>query len=309
MNLNVIVSGNNWYEPFVYCGLMFQKRFQCNISKNYREGHTNILIYDLFWSLKWNKRTDIAWLDTPNSLERLKQPIRLGYIKPSWKRLYVTCEWNRELAQNVGVHVDDVIHRFINPIAFTIQYKEKKRDFSVIGANYPYDRKNLRLIAKVCDDLKLDLEALTDAPFIKRKLKRGVSDEEKFKWLSESKFILHIPFSGSFEMPVAEAMACGVVPIYSEIPCLKEYAVGIPVKTSGLTTVMTQDGLIYKYIIEYDDVVEAVKYALGMRKETYLDLSEKCRLKAKEMDSEVKERWGIILGVLSPAEKFISNIT
>jgi glycosyltransferase involved in cell wall biosynthesis len=157
--------------------------------------------------------------------------------------------------------------------------------------------------------LKLDLEALTDAPFIKRRLRRGVSDEEKFRWISESRFLLHIPFGGSFEMPVAESMACGVVPIYSEIPCLKEYAIGIPVKTSGLTTVMTQDGLMYKYIIEYADVVEAVKYALGMKKETYLDLSVKCRLKAKQMDDETTKKWGIILGVLSPTEKFISNIT
>jgi glycosyltransferase involved in cell wall biosynthesis len=307
--INLIVSGSEWYHPFYYCGLMFQKRFPCEISRSYREGYTNILIYDLFWSLKWNKRCDIAWLDTPNCLEQLKQPIRLGYIKPRWKRLYVTCEWNRELAQNVGVHVDDVIYRFINPIAFTIQSREKKRDFSVIGANYPYDRKNLKLIAKVCDKLKLNMEALTNAPFIKRKLQHGVSDKEKFKWLSESKFILHIPFSGGFEMPVLEAMACGVVPVYSEIPCLKEYAIGIPVKTSGLTTVMTQDGLMYKYIIEYADVVEAVKYALGMKRETYLDLSEKCRLKAKQMDDETMKKWGIILGILPHNEKFISNIT
>jgi glycosyltransferase involved in cell wall biosynthesis len=293
--INLVVSSGEWYHPFYYCGLMFQKRFPCEISKVYRRGFTNILIYDLFWSLKWNKESEIAWLDTPNSLERLRQPIRLGYVKPRWMRLYVTCEWNRELANSVGIHVDDVIYRFINPIAFNIQSDVKKRDFCVIGANYPYDRKNLKLIAKVCDDLKLDLEALTDAPFIKRRLRRGVSDEEKFRWISESRFLLHIPFGGSFEMPVAEAMACGVVPIYSEIPCLKEYAIGIPVKTSSLITVMTQDGLMYKYIIEYADVVEAVKYALGLNRETYLDLSVKCREKIKELDEVTYLKWKNIL--------------
>ena len=294
--INVIVSGGEWFTPFYYCGLMFQKRFPCRISKTYQKGFTNILVYDLFWSLRWNKEAEIAWLDTPNSLERLKTPIKLGYIKPRWERLFVTCSWNKELAEEVGVKVDDVIYRLINPIAFSYGSVEKKRDFSAIGAYYPYDRKNLRLIAKVSEDLKLDLEALTNAPFIRRKIAHGVmNDEQKFRWLSESRFLLHIPYSGGFEMPVAEAMACGVVPIYSEIPCLKEYAVGVPVKTSGLTTVMTQDGLIYKYIIDYDDVVEAVKYALGLRKETYQDLSIKCKEKMKELDEATYLKWKKIL--------------
>jgi hypothetical protein len=296
MDLNVIVSGNNWYEPFVYCGLMFQKRFQCQISKFYVKGFTNILVYDLFWSVKWQKESEIAWLDTPLCMDRLIQPLRQGFIKPKFKRLYVTCEQNKAEAERVGLRVDGVIYRFVNPIAFEICGSEKKRDFSVIGAFYPYDRKNLRLINEVLGELNLYFEALTTAPFITHKIRHGVmNDEIKFLWLSESRFLLHIPFSGSFEMPVLEAMACGVVPIYSEIPCLKEYAVGIPVKVGGLSTVSTLDGVFYKYAIDKKDVIEAVKYALGLSRDAYEDLSLKAREKAREIDKLTHKKWVKVL--------------
>jgi glycosyltransferase involved in cell wall biosynthesis len=96
-------------------------------------------------------------------------------------------------------------------------------------------------------------------------------------------------------MPVLEAMACGVVPIYSEIPCLKEYAVGIPVKVDGLSTVSTVDGVFYKYMIDKKDVIEAVKYALGLNKDAYEDLSLKAREKAREMDSLTYKKWVEVL--------------
>jgi len=296
MDLNVIVSGNNWYEPFVYCGLMFQKRFPCQISKSYVKGFTNILVFDLFWSVKWQKVCEIAWLDTPLCMDRLIRPLKHGFVKPKFKRLYVTCEQNKVEAERVGLRVDGVIYRFVNPTAFEVCNSEKKRDFSVISAFYPYDRKNLRLINEVLTELNVCFEALTDAPFIVRKIRHGVMDDEaKFKWLSESRFLLHVPFSGSFEMPVFEAMACGVVPIYSEIPCLKEYAVGIPVKVGKLSTVSTIDGVFYRYAIDKKDVIEAVRYALGLSKDAYEDLSLKAREKAREMDSLTYKKWVEVL--------------
>jgi len=296
MGLNVIVSGNNWYEPFVYCGLMFKKRFPCQISKSYVKGFTNILVFDLFWSIKWQKECEIAWLDTPLCMDRLIQPLRQGLIKPRYKRLYVTCEQNKFEAERVGLRVDGVIYRFVNSIAFEICNSEKVRDFSVIGASYPYDRKNLRLINEVLTELNVYFEALTTAPFVTHKIRHGAMDDEtKFKWLSESRFLLHIPFSGGFEMPVFEAMACGVVPIYSEIPCLKEYAVGIPVKIGGLSTVSTIDGLFYRYAIDRKDVMEAVKYALGLSKDAYEDLSLKAREKAREIDNLTYKKWVEVL--------------
>jgi glycosyltransferase involved in cell wall biosynthesis len=292
MDLNVIVSGINWYEPFVYCGLMFRKRFPCQISRFYVKGFTNILVYDLFWSVKWQKESEIAWLDTPLCMDRLIQPLKQGFIKPKFKRLYVTCEQNKAEAERIGLKVDGVIYRFVNPIAFEICSSEKKRDFSVIGAFYPYDRKNLRLINEVLSELNLYFEALTTAPFIAHKIRHGVlNDEAKFKWLSESRFLLHIPFSGSFEMPVLEAMACGVVPIYSEIPCLKEYAIGIPIKVGELSTVSTIDGVFYRYAIDKKDVIEAVKYALGLSRDAYEDLSLKAREKAREIDKLTYKKW------------------
>ena len=296
MNLNVVVIGNNWFEPFVYCGLMFQKRFPCTVTKSYVKGCTNILVFDLFWSVKRQKTSEIAWLDTPLCMDGLIYPLKQGFIKPKFERLYVTCEQNRVEAERVGLKVDDVIYRFINPVAFEACNSEKKRDFSVIGAFYPYDRKNLRLINDVLCELNLYFEALTTAPFIKHKVRHGVMDDKaKFKWLSESRFLLHVPFSGSFEMPVLEAMACGTVPIYSEIPCLKEYALGIPVKVGELSTVSTIDGVFYRYAIDKKDVVEAVKYALGLGEEAYEDLSVRVREKAKEIDSLTYKKWVEVL--------------
>jgi glycosyltransferase involved in cell wall biosynthesis len=253
-------------------------------------------VFDLFWSVKWQKETEIAWLDTPLCMDRLIHALRQGFIKPRYKQLYVTCEQNRAEAERVGLRVDDVIYRFINPIAFETVSKEKVRDFSVIGAFYPYDRKNLRLINEVLNELNLYFEALTTAPFIAHKIRHGVMDDEaKFKWLSQSRFLLHIPFSGSFEMPVLEAMACGTVPIYSEIPCLKEYAVGIPVKVGELSTVSTIDGMFYKYAIDKKDVAEAVRYALGLSRDAYEDLSLKAREKAREMDNLTYKKWVEVL--------------
>lgn len=305
MKLNVIVSGFQWYHSFHYCGLVFKEYFPCELSIGYRKGFLNILIYDLFHTVKWQKQCEIAWLDTPLNMESLIQPLRLGTIKPRWQKLYVTCQQNKEEAERVGLNVDDVVYRIASHEAFKYEPCEKKRDFVTISAYYPDDRKNLRLINNVVEKLRLDFEALTSAPFVKRKIRHGIMDDRaKFKWLRESRFLIHVPFTGSFEMPVYEAMACGVVPIYSEIPCLKEYAVGIPVKVGEVETITTVDGKMYKWSVEQKDVEEAVKYALGLSRDAYEDLSIKAREKARAMNNETVKKWREVLNDLPDFSDF-----
>ncbi|MBS7270400.1 MAG: hypothetical protein KIH10_16385 [Candidatus Freyarchaeota archaeon] len=225
----------------------------------------------------------------------------MGLIKPQIKRIFVTCEWNRREAESVGVKVDGVIYRLCNPLAFNVESKVKVRDFCAIKNNYAYDRKNLRLLNSIIEKYNLNCEVLTDAPFVRRKLRKGVCDEDKFRWLSESRFLIHIPWNGSFEMPVFEAMACGVVPIYTKIPCLEEYAVGVgvPVTKDGLAR--TMDGDMVRYVVAERDVVEAVKYALGMGKEEYVDLSFRARKRAWDMQYETLGR---LNGVFAGLEDF-----
>lgn len=304
MKFNVVVPSGSWFNPFNYCAKILSMFFPCQISNGYRNGMVNVLIYDLFHSIKWMKRAEIGLLDTPCLMESLKAPMRLGLIKPKIDRIYVTCRENRDKAEAVGVKVDGVIYRLCHPLAFKVESDVKVRDFCSIGNNYSYDRKNLRLIAKVVDMLSLDCEVLTDAPFIKRRLNKGVSDEVKFKWLGESRFLIHIPWNGSFEMPVYEAMACGVPPIYSEIPCLKEYAVGLSVRVEKGDVVKTIDGDMVKYVVDEEDFVDKVKYALGMKKEEYEDLSVKCRLKALAMQRETIDRLCKALGFLEDFSDF-----
>lgn len=304
MKLNVVVPSGQWFNPFNYCAKVLSLFFPCQISNSYKYCLTNVLIYDLFHSVKWMKRAEIGLLDTPCVMESLKSPIRLGLIKPRIDRIYVTCQENREKAEAVGVKVDGVIYRLCNPLAFSVQSGVKVRDFCSIGNNYSYDRKNLRLIAKVVDMLNLDCEVLTDAHFIRRKLSKGVSDEVKFKWLSESRFLIHVPWNGSFEMPVYEAMACGVVPIYSEIPCLREYAVGLPVRVDKGDVVKTVDGDMVRYVVDEADFVDKIKYALGMEKEEYDDLSVRCRLKALAMQRDTVMKLCDVFGVLEDFSYF-----
>ncbi len=290
MKLNVVVPVGRWFNPFNYCAQILSLFFPCSVSHSYVDGAFNVLVFDLYHSLKWMKKAEVGLLDTPNTLESLKEPLRLGLIKPRVKRIYVTCEQNRVEAERVGVKVEGVIYRLCNPLAFEVEASVKRRDFCAIKNFYSYDRKNLKLLNSIVERYGFDCEVLTDAPFVKRRLNKGVSDEVKFRWLSESRFLVHIPFNGSFEMPVYEAMACGVVPIYTRIPCLEEYAVGVGVRVVEGDVVKTVDGEMRRYIVEEKDVVEALKYALGMKKEEYEDLSVKARVKAFDMQYETLGR-------------------
>ena len=162
------------------------------------------------------------------------------------------------------------------------------------------DRKNLRMQRDIFLELNFRYCMISDILVFKRdNLVRyefgSVSDELKAKLLSESRFLLWTSFVEGFGMPVLEAMVVGTVPIYTDVPAHNEFAVGIPIKPAGKIRSCCYGVRIVKYVIEKEDVKEAVVYALGMGKEEWEDLSWKCREKSAEVWNEFVDKVSLLL--------------
>ena len=280
-----------------YCGELLQKYLlksnlasTVTLSTDYIEGRINIGVDDFILALVHNRKCDIAWMDTPLYYT---QRIKNTYSRRARElcvKFYTTSKFNEEIAKELGFRVDGIIPRLINEELFNIDKFRYRQEYDIITiGNYDsVDRKNLRLQRDLLPKLGVKAVFISNIWLPRNttivQYRTGtVSEELKIELLAKSKFLLWTSFVEGFGMPVLEAMAVGTIPIYSDVPAHNEFAVGIPIKPIDHYIACGYGTRIHKWIIDPDSVEEAIKYALGLSKEEYQDLSAKCREKALQI--------------------------
>ena len=275
------------------------------ISNEYKEDYHNVLIDEGVSSVIYKRKADIWWSDSPgmmpNTYHNLQKILEETEL---FKKHYTVSEYNKEHYRKLGIPVEDVvIPRPVNPILFSYytRYDNCVYDIITIGRHDMCDRKNLRLQRNIFLRLKFKYCVVSDVyipprPNLLQYNFGSITDELKAKLLSKSKFLLWTSFIEGFGMPVLEAMTVGTVPIYTDVPAHNEFAVGIPIKPSGRIRGFCYGVRVDKHVIEEKEIEEAVKYALGMKKEEWEDLSMKCMEKAAEMWNNFVSKVPLLLG-------------
>jgi len=278
---------------------------EITISNEYKPNYYNILIDEGVSSVIYKRKADVWWSDTPgmipNSYHNLAKILEETEL---FKKHYTVSEFNKRHYRELGIPVEEtIVPRPVNPILFNYYTEFDKCTYDVItiGKHCICDRKNLKLQREVFLKLNFKYCVISDIympnrPNLVQFNFGSITDEMKAKLLSKSKFLLWTSFIEGFGMPVLEAMTVGTVPIYTDVPAHNEFAVGISIKPSDKVRGFCYGVRIVKYVIEEKEVEEAIKYALGMSKEEWEDLSIKCIDKATEMWNDFISKINLLLG-------------
>jgi glycosyltransferase involved in cell wall biosynthesis len=305
MHVNIVCPQS--FGSLFYLGTLMKQLLngaRVTLSNKYIQNAHNILIDEGVTSVVYKRKADIWWTDTPAMIYRDKNELaRILKENNLFRKHYTVSEFCKQIYRDQGIPVEDtVIPRPVNPILFNYRtdYDNCRYDLCFIGAMDGIDRKNLRLIEPVVIKHSINTVLITNGffpkrPFITQYSFGSVTDEEKAMILSSSRFLVFPSFIEGFGMPPLEAMSVGCIPIYSDVPAHNEFCIGIPVKPRDKYVTFGYGCRIVKYVIDVKDLEEAVKYALGMKKEEYIDLQSKCIERAKYMFSIFKSRLKYLL--------------
>lgn len=258
VRVNYVVRNNITFNSFLYVARIASLYIYGTIYSFPIYGSRNVVIGDLVTDM--DLMGDIYWMDTPLVP---KNPSRYR-----GKKIYVTSEYNREALKKTGVDIDGVIGRLIHPIYLSIEipgYRDKDIDFIIIGYRDQVDRKNLDITCKLVKQLEKQIGikyiAITnDRCFDNRYEFGSLSEIDKSKLITRSKFMLHLARNGGFEMPVWEAMCIGTIPIILDIPVFSEIRIDkIPVRERKIINTVYGDmevfeadySDIYRYVYDY----------------------------------------------------------
>ena len=277
--VNIVTSNPYNRYPFRYLSEVactYLSNFaECTVDTRPRPGSLNVVLHDTLFAERYLRAGEVAWLDTP---------LVISSFKKHWSRLYVCSRFEARELEELGVEVDGVAPRPVHPELLVDEDVEKKFDVLVFSKFYVYDRKNVRLAYESLRKVRCRSAFATDAPFIPNRVRYGsMSEADKRRLYKSSRFLLHIPSSEGFGMPVLESMASGTPVIYSGIPVLKEYAVGVEVPVDGYEVVGTIEGRMHRWIVRERDVVESIEYALSLDEDAYRRLSTQSRLRALDI--------------------------
>ena len=275
-----------------------------NTPNDYKPSYLNLLIDEGISSIIHKRKADIWWTDTPAMIPTSRHDIqKILQEEKLFKKHYTVSKFNYNHYKQLGIPVEEtIIPRPINPILFNYytDYNNTIYDIITIGKKDMCDRKNLTLQREVVLELNLKAVFVSDVFLYKRpnivQYNFGsISDEFKAQLLTQSKFLLWTSFVEGFGMPVLEAMAVGTIPIYSDVPAHNEFAVGIPIKPIDKITTFCYGVKVIKYIIDKKDVIEAIKYALGLSREEYINLQIECMYKAYQVYQDFLSKLPLLL--------------
>jgi len=275
-----------------------------NTPNDYKPNYLNLLIDEGISSIIHKRKADVWWTDTPAMIPTSRHNIqKILQEEKLFKKHYTVSKFNYNHYKQLGIPVEEtIIPRPINPILFNYytDYDNTIYDIITIGKKDMCDRKNLTLQREVVLELNLKAVFVSDVFLYKRpnivQYNFGsISDEFKAQLLTQSKFLLWTSFVEGFGMPVLEAMAVGTVPIYTDVPAHNEFAVGIPIKPIDKITTFCYGVKVVKYLIDKKDVIEAIKYALGLSKEEYTNLQYECMNKAIEVYNDFISKLPLLL--------------
>lgn len=277
-----------------------------NTPKDYKPNYLNILIDEGISSVIYKRKADIWWTDTPAMIPTSRHNIqKILQEEELFKKHYTVSKFNYDHYKQLGIPVEDtIIPRPINPILFNYytDYNSTTFDIITIGKMDSCDRKNLILQREAFLKLNFKYCIVSNAwmpnrPNLIQYNFGSITEEQKAELLSKSKFLLWTSFIEGFGMPVLEAMAVGTVPIYTDVPAHNEFAVGIPIKPKDKITTFCYGVKVVKYLIDVNDVIEAIKYALSMNKEEYTNLQYECIQRATEVYNDFINKLPLLLSV------------
>lgn len=275
-----------------------------NTPNDYKPNYLNLLIDEGISSIIYRRKADVWWTDTPAMIPTSRHDIqKILQEEKLFKKHYTVSKFNYNHYKQLGIPVEEtIIPRPINPILFNYytDYNNTIYDIITIGKKDTCDRKNLTLQREIVLELNLKAVFVSDVFLYKRpnivQYNFGsISDEFKAQLLTQSKFLLWTSFVEGFGMPVLEAMAVGTVPIYTDVPAHNEFAVGIPIKPIDKITTFCYGVKVVKYLIDKKDVIEAIKYALGLSREEYTNLQIECMYKAYQVYQDFLSKLPLLL--------------
>jgi hypothetical protein len=236
-------------------------------------------------NLWWTQCRNIDNEESPRSIIRGDSPYQ--YIKDVDEKedhlLITTSNYNAKLFSKLFKRVEVVPHPYDpEEIKVVDNVKGKKYDVITIGYNTADDHKGLRIARKVAKELGLKYVEISNEcngedwcyKFM------SLSRNEVYKLIAQSRFYLALSHTEGFGLPVLESMVAGTIPIFVNGHAFSEYAKGIPIPAYK----KREDWFEY----EYEDVIEAVKYATKMSEKEYKELSEKIKSEAREKFKQEK---------------------
>jgi len=236
-------------------------------------------------NLWWSQCRSIDNEESPKSIIRGDSPYQ--YIKDVERKedhlLITTSKYNARLFSKLFKHVEVVQHPYDpDELPIVDNVKEKKYDVITIGYNTKDDHKGLTVARKVAKELGLKyIEISNECNGEDRCYKfMSLPRTEVYRLIAQSRFYLALSHTEGFGLPVLESMVAGTIPIFVNGHAFSEYARGIPIPAYK-----TREDW---YDYEYEDVIEAVKYAISISEKEYKELSWKIKSETREKFKQEK---------------------
>lgn len=215
----------------------------------------------------------VIWCDTPVSNPSV--PLRYN----EFKVVMVTSELVRKYASRY-MRVDDVLPYFyLSDLAETYSKPfENRYGFSIVANTMYYDRKNLWPTLQALRDLAFVkyLRGICPLPECRAK-PYTLREEEKYLLYGSTLFYLALSGIEGLGLTAIEAMGTGTPLIYLDAHVYRDYAVGIPVKPAGVQRVKVGMMEFEHYYFDVRELKEVLKYANGVKKEEWEDMSAKAK--------------------------------